>query len=159
MSSVVSNTGPILTLAGIGRFDLLRQLFGHIFIPPAVRAEVKDEISLAALTAADWLTVQVVRDRLAVQLLQEELDIGESEALVLAKELSADLVLIDERAARRKAQAVGLRVIGTLGVLLLGKQAGHIAAIKPLLDRLHERDFRMGTDLYERVLRDAGEAD
>lgn len=68
-------------------------------------------------------------------------------------------VLIDERAATRKARAVGLRVIGTLGVLLLGKQAGQIAAVRRLLDRLQERNFRMSTDLYKQVLKDAGEAE
>jgi hypothetical protein len=154
---VVSNTGPLLALAHLGQFDLLRLLFGKVFIPPAVRGEVKDETSVAALTAADWITIQPVQDMLAVQLLNEELDAGESEALVLAKELQADLVLIDERAATRKARAVGLPVIGTLGVLLLGKQAGHLAVIKPLLERLRDLDFHLSTDLYEKVIQDAGE--
>lgn len=158
MPKIVSNTGPILALAHIGQFDLLRQLFGKVFIPPAVQAEVKDETSVAALTTADWFTIQSVQDTLAVQLLREDFDAGESEVMILAKELSADLVLIDERAATRKARAIGLQVIGTLGVLLLGKKTGRLATIKPLLDRLHELDFHMSTDLYEQVIQDAGEA-
>lgn len=157
MANVVSNTGPLIALAQIGQFDLLRRLFGKIIIPPAVRAEIQDEMSVAALTAADWITVQPAQDTLAAQLLREELDAGESAAIVLAKELDADLVLIDERAAARKARALGLRVIGTLGVLLLGKRAEHLSIIKPLLDSLGKNDFRMSANLYDQVLRDAGE--
>lgn len=157
MPNVVSDTGPILALANVEQFDLLRQLYSKVFIPPAVRAEVKDDVSLAAITSANWITIQSVKDELAVNLLREELDPGESEALILAKELSADLVLIDDRAARRKAQSIGLNVIGTLGVLLLGKQNKHISTIQPSLERLRERGFRMSNDLYEQVLKDAGE--
>ena len=159
MAAVVSNTGPLIALAQIDRFDLLRRLFGRIIIPPAVRAEIQDDSSVAALTGADWITVQPPRDTLAAQLLREELDAGESAAIILATELGADLVLMDERAATRKARALGLSVIGTLGVLLLGKRAAHLSAIKPLLDSLREHDFRMSSSLYDQVLRDAGESD
>ena len=109
------------------------------------------------MTSADWISVQPVHDSLAVQLLREELDAGESAAIILARELDADLILIDERAAVRKARVLGLRVIGTLGVLLLAKRAAHLSAIKPLLDSLHDHDFRMGASLYDQVLRDANE--
>ncbi|MCX5977018.1 MAG: DUF3368 domain-containing protein [Coprothermobacterota bacterium] len=157
MVSVVSNTGPLIALAQIVQFDLLHRLFGEIIIPQAVRNEIQDDMSVAALTAADWITVQPAQDMLAVQLLKEELDAGESAAIILAKELKADLVLIDERAAARKARALGLRVIGTLGVLLLGKRTGHLSAIKPLLDNLRENDFHMSANLCNQVLHDAGE--
>ena len=92
-------------------------------------------------------------------MLREELDAGESAAIILATELGADLVLIDERAATRKARTLGLPVIGTLGVLLLGKRAELLAAIKPLLDSLRENDFSVSDSLYDQVLRDAGESD
>ncbi|MDP2975964.1 MAG: hypothetical protein Q8N45_07090 [Anaerolineales bacterium] len=131
MPDIVSNTGPLIALASIGQFDLLRSLFGRILIPPAVRAEVQDETSVAALTAANWIVVQAAQDMLAVQLLRDELDAGESEAIILARELDADLVLIDERVATRKARGVGLQTIGTLGVLLMAKDKGLVAVLKP----------------------------
>jgi uncharacterized protein len=159
VASVISNTGPILALVRIGRLDLLRELFGNIVLPLAVRAEITDETSAAAVAAADWISVQPVHDALAVQLLREELDPGESEAVVLARELSADLILIDERAATRRARMLGLTVIGTLGVLLAAKQAGHVNAIKPLMEQLRHLDFHMSADLYNEVLTTAGEAD
>jgi predicted nucleic acid-binding protein len=158
MPDVVSNTGPLIALASIGQFDLLRRLFGKILFPPAVRAEVQDETSVAALTAADWIVVQPAQDLLAVQLLREELDAGESEAIILARELDAELVLIDERAARRKARGIGLQTVGTLGVLLMAKDKGLVAGLKPLLDDLRRAGFRMSDDLYRQVHGSAGEA-
>ncbi|MDP3186204.1 MAG: DUF3368 domain-containing protein [Anaerolineales bacterium] len=157
MPDIVSNTGPLIALASIGQFDLLRSLFGRILIPPAVRAEVQDETSVAALTAANWIVVQAAQDMLAVQLLRDELDAGESEAIILARELDADLVLIDERVATRKARGVGLQTIGTLGVLLMAKDKGLVAVLKPLLDNLRHAGFRMSDDLYDKVLDSAGE--
>jgi hypothetical protein len=157
MADVVSNTGPLIALAQIGQLGLLRRLFGRVIIPGAVRAEILDETTVAAVTAADWITVRDVQDGLAAQLLREELDPGESAAIVLAEELGAALVLIDERAAARKARALGLRVIGTLGVLLLGKRSGRLSTLKPFLDSLREHGFHMSADLYGQVLRDVGE--
>jgi predicted nucleic acid-binding protein len=158
MPDVVSNTGPLIALANIGQFDLLRELFGKIIIPPAVCAEIQDKTSVAALNAANWIVVQSAQDRLAVQLLREGLDAGESEAIVLARELESDLVLIDERAATRKARGIGLQTIGTLGVLLMAKEKGLVTNLTPLLDQLHRAGFRMSDDLYRQVLDSAGEA-
>ena len=157
MPRVVPNTGPLIALAGIGQFALLRRLFGNILIPPAVRAEVLDEATLAAVIAADWISVHVAQDAIAVQLLKEELDAGESEAIILARELDANLLLVDERVAKRKARTLGLPTLGTLGVLLLAKDQGLLVALSPLLEDLRRAGFRMSHDLYRRVLDSAGE--
>lgn len=159
MANVVSNTGPLIALAQIGQFNLLQALFEQVVIPPAVRAEIQDDVSRAALTAAEWLVVSPPADLLAVQLLLEELDAGESEALILAKEKSAKLLLIDERAAARKARTLGLSVIGTLGILLLGQKAGYLTTLKPHLEHLQQTGFRMSTSLYTQVLLAAGESE
>ena len=159
MANVVSNTGPLIALAQIGQFNLLQALFEQVVIPPAVRAEIQDDVSRAALTAAEWLVVLPPADPLAVQLLQEELDAGESEAIILAKELSADLLLVDERAAARKARALGLTIMGTLGVLLLGKKTGRLTTLKPHLEQLRQTGFRMSTTLHAQVLLAAGESE
>ena len=159
MVKIVSNTGPLIALAQIGQFNLLQALFGQVVIPPAVRAEILDDVSLAALTAAEWLMVQSPADPLAVQVLREELNAGESEAIVLAKEQSAELLLIDERAATRKARALGLPVIGTLGILLLGQKTGHLTTIKPHLEHLRRTGFRMSTELYAQALQVADESE
>lgn len=157
MPDIVSDTGPLIALASIGQFDLLHRLFGRILIPAAVRAEVQDETSVRELTAADWIVVRPAQDTLAVRLLKEELDAGESEAIILAQELDAALILIDDRAARRKAQGIGLRTVGTLGLLLMAKDKGLATDLKPLLDSLIRAGFRMSDDLYHQVLESAGE--
>jgi predicted nucleic acid-binding protein len=158
MPEVVSNTGPLIALASIGQFNLLQNLFGKVLIPPAVRAEVLDETTMKALSDSDWIAVRAVQDSLAVRLLQEELDAGESEAIVLARETNADLILLDERAATRKARSVGLPAIGTLGVLLAAKKQGLLIAIKQLLNELRIAGFHMSDRLYYQVLESACES-
>jgi len=158
MADIVSNTGPIIALAGIGQLDLLRSLFGTVFIPPAVAAEIRDENSVKALRQAEWITVRPATGVLAVQLLQNELDAGESEAIVLAQEMQAELLLLDERAATRKARSIGLQTIGTLGILLLAKEQRIVRAIKPMLDELRQSGFHMSIPLYRQVLESAGES-
>lgn len=157
MPEVVSNTGPLIALASIYQFELLQKLFGTISIPKAVRTEVLDETTLTAVNMADWILVRTAQDKIAVQLLNGELDTGESEAIVLARELNADLLLIDERAARRKAAALDLSTIGTLGVLLMAKNQGLIPVLKPLIEQLNQSGFHMSDELYAQVLNSAGE--
>lgn len=157
MPKVVSDTGPIIALAHIGLIDILRKLFGQVLIPPAVHSEIRDETSTAALSDADWILVEEAKDTLAVQLLREELDAGESEAIVLAKEHQAVLLFLDERAATRKARSIGLQCIGTLGILLIAKEEGIVTEVKPLLDRLQSEGFHMSDALYRQVLRSADE--
>lgn len=159
MPNVVSNTGPLIALANIGQFGLLQTLFQTVYIPPAVRAEIQDEKSARALAESRWIIIRSVTDRLAAQMLQGELDRGESEAIVLAREMNADLVLIDERAAARKSRSLGMNTIGTLGVLLMAKEQGVLHAIKPALNALRVSGFRMKEALYHQVLDSAKESE
>ena len=109
---VVSNSGPLISLAAIGRLDLLQAVFGKIIIPQAVYDEVvvhaAGEPGSREVSAAGWIEIVRVRDRLAVDLLREVLDAGESEAIVLARELSARWALLDDASARRKARVLGI---------------------------------------------------
>lgn len=82
---------------------------------------------------------------------------GEWEAIALAVELGAGAILIDDRPARQLAEAAGLKVIGTLGLLLEAKRAGHIGTVRVELDKLVVTSFFLSPQLYEQVLRMAGE--
>lgn len=157
---VVSNTTPLIALAWLGLLDLLPQLFGAIYVPDAVRSELfsnPEKIGSAELSSAAWLKVVSVENTLAVQVLSAELDRGEGEAIVLAYELGAGLVLMDERRGRRRAAQGGLAVIGTLGILIEARRRGLVGPLRPLLDRLYELPFRMGHTLYVKVLSQVGE--
>ena len=157
MPEVVSNASPLIALAGIEQLELLHRLFERVVIPSAVRDEVQDDRTRTALQAADWIVTQTIHDTFAAQVLRESLGAGESEAIVLAQELSADWLLMDDRTARRKAEVTGLRVVGTLGLLLMGKSAGYLSALMPLLDGLRQTDFHLSADLYTLILKQAGE--
>lgn len=159
---VVSNTTPLIGLASIERFDVLRQIFGVITIPQAVY----DEAVLAGreeggakreVTNAIWIKTVAVRSRLAVEVLLDEMDLGEAETIVLAGELHADWVLMDEKKGRRKLEQMGMPKIGTLGVLLKARQAGLLATIRPDIERLRRQGFSVSQAVTDAVLAAAGE--
>lgn len=157
---VVSNAGPLIYLSVIHRFSLLSDLFSTLLVPEAVYKEVvlqghgqpgADETRDAV--AAGWLRRSSVKDRIAVDALLDELHAGEAEAIILARELTIRRVLLDDRAARSKAQVMGLTVTGTVGILLLARQAGIIDDIRPDLDRLTDSNFRISRQLYNQLCR------
>lgn len=159
---VVANATPLIGLAKAGRFYLLKEIFGKIYIPEGVYEEVvvegRGRAGASEVNEAAWVETVEVKDKLAVELLQDELDKGESESIVLAKELKADWVLMDERAARRKLEALGIDKIGTLGILLKAKETGLLESVKPEMDKLRSKGFRISKRVYEEVLELAGEA-
>jgi uncharacterized protein len=155
---IVSDTSPINNLAAIDRLDLLRQLYETIFIPEAVYRELTDpNFPVAGATevqAFDWIQTLAVSDRKIVEVLNNELDLGEAEAIALAVEIQADRILIDERRGRLVATRLKLRYTGLLGILVEAKSQGLIAEVKPLLDALvNEAGFWIAKSLYSSVLR------
>ncbi|MCK5119842.1 MAG: DUF3368 domain-containing protein [Candidatus Latescibacteria bacterium] len=156
---VISDSGPLISLGILQRFDVLQELFGEIYIPEAVYEEVvvsgcgrpgAEETRAAA--DQGWLQRVRVVNRTAVEVLLEELDIGEAEVLVLAKEVKAGYVLLDDCAARERASLLGLNVTGTIGVLRLAVAEGLSVDLKEALDILIDRNFRISKELYKRVL-------
>ena len=158
---VVSDTSPILNLARIGRLELLASLYKQVLIPPAVFGELavsRDALPVMDLASVSWIVLETPRNQDRVQELREVLDAGEAEAIVLAVERQAELLLVDERRGRRMAEALGLRITGLLGVLAHAKRAGLITSIKPVLDELIQNaKFWIGPDLYREVLAELGE--
>lgn len=157
---VISDTSVISNLLLIGHLHLLPALFGQAVIPSAVFEELMQLKPPFRFGISDfpWLEVRAVENNgLATQLLAH-LDAGESEAIVLAEELKADILLIDEAKGRKIAQGLGIPVTGLLGVLLAAKDKKHIGAVTPLMDRLiHEANFRIGSHLYQLIQMEAGE--
>jgi len=155
---VVINAGPLIYLAVLDRFDFLQKLFGQVYVPQAVYQEVvlqgagqpgANETCVAVNDG--WLKLLSVQSRIAVDALLDQLDLGEAEAIVLARELDVRRVLLDDGAARAKARQMGLTVTGTIGVLLLAKQAGIDFDFKHDLDVLIRNNFRLARSLYDEL--------
>ncbi|WP_297514918.1 DUF3368 domain-containing protein [Thermococcus sp.] len=158
---MVSNSTPLIHLAKIGRLDLLRKFFGEVFIPKAVYRECvlegKGSKDAELIEKADWIKVVEIKDETLKKSLMLELDEGESEAIVLSLEMNADLLLIDDYDGREVARALGLKVTGTIGVLLRAKFREKIPSLRVELEKLKETGFWLSEGLYKRILEEAGE--
>jgi uncharacterized protein len=150
---VVSNASPLIALARIHRLDLLPAIFQLVLIPPAVAREIWPSIPVLPT----WLRIQAPNVLPPASLLRRRLGDGEWETLALAIELKADWIILDDLPARRSAEATGLNVIGTLGTLVTAKRKGLLKSIRPELDALLRTAFFLSPELYDQLLRMAGE--
>jgi len=155
---IVSNSTPLINFATINELDLLRKLFKQIYIPQAVWQEVVIRgwrESAILIEKTDWIRKKSITHHRLCDILNKELDTGEAEAIVLAIELNADLILLDESEARNFAEIQELKYMGSIGCLTLAKSLGLIAKIKPLLDQMIDKArFWVSKELYEFVLQD-----
>ena len=151
---VVSDTSSVSALLRIGQGELLERLYGEVLIPEAVKVEL-----LAFFPSLpEFLHCRQVTNHHEVERLGEELDLGEAEAIVLAVESSADVLLIDEILGRQVAAREGVPLIGLMGVLLQAKREGMIGRLRPVIERLEiEADFRLSAELKNSTLKRAGE--
>jgi uncharacterized protein len=131
-----------------------------VIVPSGVLTELKinedrpGSLAVKAAIAAGWIQVQpLIQSQTVVQLLRQTLDQGESEAIALALEQQADLVLLDERDGRKMAKSLGLNITGVLGILLKAKQSGSLSLLKPALDDLTQiAGFRIAPTLMAQIL-------
>ncbi|MFH1634431.1 MAG: DUF3368 domain-containing protein [Chloroflexota bacterium] len=159
---VVSDASPLVNLGRIGRLGLLQRLYGELIIPKAVWQEVvvdgAGQPGAVYVKSADWIKIRTVANKPLVQSFRQGLDAGEAEAIALALEIDADLLLMDERLGREVAHHFGVRYTGLIGVLVEAKHNGQISEIKSLLNDLrYKAGFRVSDSLYMRVLHDEGE--
>ncbi len=155
---VIVNTTPIISLAAINRLDIFKSLFGKIIIAEAVYAEIKAKQGYGYHEVDnDFIEVQAVQGQLYKDFLLTELDAGEAETIILAKEIDADFVIIDENLGYKIANHAGLTAIRTLSVLLRAKEKGLVLQLKPLLDEMIEKGRWYSDSVYRIFLRQAGE--
>lgn len=154
---IVSDTTTISNLFLIGKLEILEKLFGEIMIPKAVFSELEkledSNISIEFIRNQNWILITEVKNRSFVEILQLNLDIGEAEAIALAKEKNASLLIIDELKGRNYAKQLKINIIGLLGILLQAKEKGMIDSVKEILDELKAKaGFWVSKVLYEAVL-------
>jgi predicted nucleic acid-binding protein len=159
---IVSNSTPLINFAAINRLDILESLFGTVVIPPAVEYEVLEcghrYPSVTAIREATFIARHAIGNAMLRDALIIDLDPGEAEAIILALEQKADLLLLDEIAGRTIAESYQLAFTGSIGCLIEAKRAGIIPAVRPLLDAMRqEARFWLHPRLYARILLEQGE--
>lgn len=160
MSEFICNTSPFQYLHQIGLLHILPALAGRIIIPQAVVDELAQGrnvgVNLPDPLACEWVTIRHPVSVSALPLITD-LGPGETEVLMLALESQDAVSILDDALARRVAESQGIRVIGTLGLLLNAKQAGHVPSIREYVDQLEALRFRLAPQTRMAVLKLAGE--
>ena len=154
MTLIVSDTSPLHYLALIGEIQILPALYGRIIIPEKVFDELQQPhtpVIIKTLISAlpSWLEVRSITTSIDASL--SHLDRGEQEAITLAIELQADELLIDESNGRDAAEACGLKIIGTLGVLYDAAGDG-LCDLEQAFEKLKQTNFRATEHLYQYFL-------
>ncbi len=150
---VVGDASVYIALGRIDALSLLPRLYKEVHVPDAVWCE----IDRPGFPPPEWIIRHSLSRPLPSADWTEPLDAGESEALHLARQLHAALVLIDEAAGRAVARRLGLEVTGTVGLLVDAKRRGLLTFIRPLLDRLRQSGFWLSSQVYQAALTAAGE--
>lgn len=159
---VIADSSTLIGLAQIKQFELLKKLFLEVYIPEAVYDEVvikgKNEVGSEETEKAiedGWIVKKAAADRIAVQAFSSTLGEGESEVIILYKELELDYALIDEKTARGMAELMDVNVIGVIGIIDLAIEMGFDINKRKLVDRLMKKGFRISNRLYRRMFPDA----
>ncbi len=148
--TIVSDTSCLILLEKIGELDLLHKVFGDIIITQ----DVADEYGLIL---PSWISIQNPTDQKYQKILETSVDKGEASAIALAVELVDCLLIIDDLKGRNLADALGIKITGTLGVILEAKLSGKIAAVKPILAAIKQTDFNFSGELEKKILTKANE--
>ncbi|GBE36146.1 hypothetical protein BMS3Bbin07_00286 [bacterium BMS3Bbin07] len=156
---IVSDATPIISFSRIGKLELFHQIVGEILIPEEVSRELFEykKADVKSIKHCKWINVGAVKSKSDVELLMPTLDRGESEVIILSKELKASLVIIDELSARKVAMMLNLPLIGTVGLLIAARKKGLIDKVKPVWDKMIAQGVRYGEEFYRKVLSEIGE--
>lgn len=153
MRRVVVNTTPLIALSEIGKLNILKDMYGEIFIPKAVYDEVKLEPAYSEVNSSlDWINVVDIDNNVYAKMFSTRLHAGEVEAIMYAIDTKADLIVLDDKLARKTAKYMGLTVTGTLGVVIKAKEIGYIEAVKPIMNMLIQNGLYISSDVQKMVL-------
>ena len=161
MRKVIVNTTPLIALCHVGQMDLLKKMYDEISIPEAVYKELadkKESICKKQVDASlDWIHVEKIENQMAKSMFKTQLHDGEVEVMILAKEKSADIVIIDDANAKKHAKYLKLPVTGTLGVLIKAKRQGYINELKPIIQEMIDKNIYISEKLMKLCLEQVNE--
>ena len=146
---IISDTSCLILFEKIGRMDLLRATFGEV----VVTEEVATEYGILP----NWVKVKSLINRQLFNELRLELGSGEASSIAFATEIEGSLLIIDERKGRKRAEELGLSIIGSLGVLLKAKQMGVLPSLLQVIQEIDKTDFRISENIKLKLLGEAGE--
>ena len=157
---VVSDTSPLISLLKINRLDLLKKLFGDVLIPQAVFDELTDDerfrLEADQIREKKFIVVKPVNNPESTNILKRAtgLDQGESEAIVLTDELKADLLLMDEAKGRNVSAQMGLRIMGTIGILMAAYEEDELSSdeVRECIAGLQHAGRHIGQRHYQMLL-------
>ena len=149
-NAVISDTSCFIILSKIDELSLLTKVFNHI----VTTTEVANEFGK---TLPEWVSIEAPTDKYTQQILENQIDKGESSAIALALEKPGCTIILDDLKARKIADKLGLKVTGTIGVIITAKKKGAIQSIKPFLQKIQKTDFRISKNLEQEALIEAGE--
>ena len=160
-SKVICNTGPIVALSMIARIDILRHLFELVAIPEVVHNEILEggvtNAGLASYRKVKWIKIMTLSNPID-PLLRTSLDAGEAALIGLARDMSVNLVLVDERKARKIARTIyGLHVIGSARVLVEAKKRGLLDNVGAALQAMRDGGYWISDSIVDAALKQAGE--
>ena len=158
---IVSDTSCIGYLIQINRLNLLHILYGKIIIPDAVNEEIlilkNKGHSLSEFQSADWIEIYTANNLSNIKEYNSVLDRGELQAISIAIELNADLIIIDEKLGRFVATSLGFEITGLVGILITAKNKGLISSIKEILDEIILLGCRINKKLYNIAIKSCNE--
>ncbi len=148
--TIISDTSCFIILTNIGELELLRKVYGQIVTTPDIASEYGE-------TLPEWIEIVAVKDKYRQQLLEMQIDKGESSAIALALETPDSTIILDDYKARKIADQLGLIFTGTIGVIIKAKLTGVIPSIKPLIEKIKQTDFRLSAEIELLALKEANE--
>jgi hypothetical protein len=148
--TIISDTSCFIILANIRELDLLHKVYGQILTTIDIANEYGEVLP-------EWVTIATVTDKYRQQLLEMQIDKGESSAIALALETPDCSLILDDYKARKIAERLGISFTGTIGVIIKAKLLGIIPSIKPLLVKIKQTNFRISADIELQALIEAKE--
>ncbi len=155
---IVADSSALIALATCSSLSVLVDLYDDVYVPISVYQEVSQLDKPQAVVLKEFLRERIIEvDQNQLVIAVGGLGTGELEAMALYQQLNAHKLLIDDRRARRVAEANGIDCIGALGILLLAKNKGSIAEIRPLINQLRDSTLHYSNAILNKVLQLAGE--
>lgn len=148
--TIISDTSCFIILSNIGELELLHKVYGEIITTIEIATEFGE-------TLPDWVKIKKVTDTYKQQLLELQLDKGESSAIALALEIPESTIILDDIKARKIASRLGINYTGTIGVIIKAKLKGIIPSIKPIIEKIKQTDFRISIEIEFQALKEANE--